>query len=157
MVRFNYRKVVPTAYETMFMMQKYVDGTGIDKQTMELIKIRASQINGCAFCLDMHTQDVLAIGIGERKIFTVSVWKESPFFTQKEKMALELTEYVTRISQNGVPDGLYQKAMELFSQEEYVNLIMCINVINCWNRLNIACGFEAGIYNRKQPQTKSEE
>ena len=157
MVRFNYRKVVPTAYETMLGMQRYVDGAGIDKQTMELIKIRASQINHCAFCLDMHTQDALAIGIGERKIFTVSVWKESPFFTQKEKMAQELTEYVTKISQNGVPDELYQKATKLFSQEEYVNLIMCINVINCWNRLSIACGFEAGIYNRKAHQTKNGE
>ncbi len=157
MVRFNYRKVVPLAYDAMIRMQKYVDESGIDEQTMELIKIRASQINHCAFCLDMHTQDAMAIGIGERKIFNVSVWKESPFFTQRERIALELTEYVTMISQNGVPDDLYQKTMELFSQEEYVNLIMCINVINCWNRLSVACGFEAGIYNRKKTQTKSEE
>lgn len=149
MVRIRYAKVEPEAYNVMRSMQDYVSNSGLDRKLMELIKIRCSQINGCAYCLDMHTQDAIALGEEPRRIFTLSAWRDSPFYTDAERAALELSEAVTRISEGGVPDSIFESVMKHFTEAETVKLLMCINTINCWNRLSISCGFTAGMYNRE--------
>ncbi len=149
MVRIRYAKIEPGAYDAMRHLQAYVDNSGLNRKLVELVKIRCSQINGCAFCLDMHTQDAIALGEEPSRIFTLPAWRDSPFFTDTEKAALELSEAVTRISDMGVPDSLFEKTMNYFTAAEFVRLLMCINTINSWNRLSISCGFTAGMYNRE--------
>ena len=149
MVRIRYAKAEPEAYNAMRSMQDYVSNSGLDSKLMELIKIRCSQINGCAHCLDMHTQDALALGEEPRRIFTLPAWRDSPFYADAERAALELSEAVTRISDSGVPDSIFENVMKHFTEAEFVKLLMCINTINCWNRLNISCGVTAGTYNRE--------
>jgi len=148
-MRINYAQLEPGAVTAMRALQEYVKKTNLEKSLISLIEIRASQINGCAFCLDMHTQDAIAEGETEQRIFCISAWRESSFYTERERAALELTEAVSLISRSGVSDELYQRVMKSFNEHEYIALLMAINTINCWNRLSIACGWEAGMYKRK--------
>lgn len=145
-MRFNYRKTNPEVYETMLKLEGFIKSTGLDPVLYELIKIRASQINGCSFCLDMHTKDLRKMGESEQRINLISVWREVPFFTAKEKVVLELTEAVTQISKESVPQSLYEKSKEYFSENEYLTLIMAINTINCWNRIAISVGMFPGCF-----------
>ncbi|TVY07819.1 carboxymuconolactone decarboxylase family protein [Paenibacillus cremeus] len=142
--RINNVAVNPEAYQTMLKLEGFIKASGLDPILYELIKIRASQINGCAFCLDMHTKDIRKMGESEQRVNLISVWREAPFFTDKEKAALELTEAVTRIADHGVPQALFDKVSEQFSQSEIVTLIMAINTINSWNRLAITAGMFPG-------------
>ncbi|MEC1759862.1 carboxymuconolactone decarboxylase family protein [Schinkia azotoformans] len=140
-LRLNYREENPGSFETLLKFETFIAKSRLDKKIYELIKIRASQINGCAFCLDMHTKDLLEMGETQQRINLISVWHEAnDLFTEKEKAVLELTEAVTLISNKGVPQDLYKKVREFFTEKEYVDLIMAINTINCWNRMAISTG-----------------
>jgi AhpD family alkylhydroperoxidase len=138
--RIDYNNVVPAALNIMMEMEKYTKTTGIDRKLRELIKIRASQINGCAYCLNMHTADARKMGETEQRIYCVSAWEECEFYTDAEKVALELTEYVTLISTKRIPEELYQRVRKHYDEKEYVDLILIINQINSWNRISIAMG-----------------
>ncbi len=144
--RLVYREEDPSCMQAMAQLEKYVRQTGLDRILVELVKIRASQINGCAFCLDMHTQDARVLGETEQRIYCLGAWREAPFYTDAERAAIELTEAVTRISEGGVPDDLYRRVRQHFDGRQYVQLIMVINTINAWNRLSIATRTLAGTY-----------
>lgn len=139
-IRFDHTKVNPGAMQTMLKLEGFIQTSGLDPILYELIKIRASQINGCAFCLDMHTRETRKMGESEQRIALVSVWREAPVYTDKEKVVLELTEAVTRISEQGVPQELYEKVRAHVDEAEYVTIIMAINTINAWNRIAISTG-----------------
>ncbi|NRR23916.1 MULTISPECIES: carboxymuconolactone decarboxylase family protein [Brevibacillus] len=141
--RLNHRAANPEAYQTMLKLEGFVNGSGLDKKLIELIKIRASQINGCAFCMDRHTQDARKLGETEQRIYLLSVWRESAVYTEAERAVLALTEAVTVITANGVSEELYQQVREHFDENQYVALIMAINTINCLNRIAISTGMSA--------------
>lgn len=137
--RLNIHKVDPKAHEGLLQLEKYVRDSQLDPRLYELVKIRASQLNGCAFCLDMHTRDALAAGETQRRINILSAWKEAPtFFTGRERAALGLTEAVTKIADSGVTEDVWEAATQEFGEEELVALLMAINAINVWNRLAVA-------------------
>ncbi len=136
----NYSKLAPEALKIMMEMEKFIKSTGIDHKLRELIKIRASQINGCAFCLDMHSSEAKEIGETEQRLYCISAWRDCDFYTDAEKAALELTEHITQISNKGVSEELYNRVSKHFSEEEYVNLVFIINQINSWNRISISMG-----------------
>ncbi|WP_240417492.1 carboxymuconolactone decarboxylase family protein [Paenibacillus periandrae] len=138
--RLNYREVQPQALQAMLKMEGFIQSSGLDKKLYELIKIRASQINGCAFCLNMHTADARSMGETEQRLYLLSAWREAPFYTEAEQAVLALTEAVTLISKEGVTQELYEKVREHFDETEFVNLIMAINTINSWNRIAISTG-----------------
>jgi AhpD family alkylhydroperoxidase len=122
---------------------------GFDRQLFELVKIRASQINGCAYCIDMHTKDARAAGETEQRIYALNAWRETPFFTPRERAALEWTEAVTLVAQTHVPDDVYERVAEQFDENELVALTGAVIVINCWNRLSIAFRPQVGSYQPK--------
>jgi AhpD family alkylhydroperoxidase len=136
----------PAAFEAMMALETFARSTGIDHGLYELVKMRASQINGCAFCIDMHAKDLLNHGESLDRLLLLTAWREVPVYTEKERAALELTEYVTRISEGGVPDHVYENVRAHFSEKEYVDLLMAINAINCWNRLSISTGMFPGCF-----------
>lgn len=139
-VRLTYSQVNPEALQTMLKLEGFIKTSGLDVKLYEFIKIRASQINGCAFCIDMHTRDLRNMGETQQRINLLTAWREAPFYSDKERAVLELTETVTRISENGVPQAVYEKVREHFDEKEYVVLIMAINTINAWNRIAISTG-----------------
>ncbi len=128
--RINYEKVRPDNIKVMFEMEKLLANNTIDKELQELIKIRVSQINGCAFCLNMHTDDARKIGVDEKRIDLLNAWDDTDIYSDKEKAALELAESVTLISERKVPDTLYDKVRAYYSEEEYTDLIFIIGQIN---------------------------
>jgi AhpD family alkylhydroperoxidase len=127
-------------------VENYVRKSGLDKSLVELIKIRASQINRCAFCIDMHTKDARQAGDTEQRLYALSAWEETPFFTPQERAALALTEAVTLIGDKGVPDAVYEEVGRYFTPEQIANLLMAIVAINAWNRLSIATQIVPGSY-----------
>jgi AhpD family alkylhydroperoxidase len=138
MSRINIKELEPNSYKGMLGMEQYMRNTQIDPKLRELIKIRSSQINGCAYCLDMHTQEALKIGESQRRIFALSAWKESPLFTEEERAVLQLTEEVTLISKDGVRDETYSAVLKLFGENVLAQIIMQIIVINSWNRIAVS-------------------
>lgn len=138
--RINYNDVAPDAFKIMIEMEKYLHSTGLDQKLVELVKIRASQINGCAYCLNMHTADARKIGETEQRLYCVSAWRECDFYTDAEKVALELTEHITQVAVLRVPDELYDRVRQHFGEKEYVDLVFAINQINSWNRLSVSMG-----------------
>jgi AhpD family alkylhydroperoxidase len=145
--RLDYGKVDAEALKAMLGLEKYASGSGLERSLYELIKTRASQINGCAYCIDMHTKDARKAGETEQRLYALSAWRETPFYTQRERAALEWTEAVTLISENNIPDDLYESVKEHFSEKEMVALTMAVIVINGWNRLAIPFRTEPGSYN----------
>lgn len=141
--RINYEKVRPDNIKIMFEMEKLLANNTIDKELQELIKIRVSQINGCAFCLNMHTDDARKIGVDEKRIYLLNAWNDTDIYSDKEKTALELAESVTLISERKVPGNLYDKVRAYYSEEEYTDLIFIIGQINTWNRISISMGNKA--------------
>lgn len=135
--RIRMEDVEPGAYQAMFAVEKYVSGTSIDKRLKELIKIRASQINGCAFCLNMHTKEAREIGETEQRIYALNAWRETPYFTPEERAVLALTEAVTLVAESHVPDDVYNEAARYFDEKQMSEIIMQIVVINSWNRLAV--------------------
>jgi AhpD family alkylhydroperoxidase len=146
-LRVNYRVANQGAFKAMMALEQHISGQFEDKPLYELLKIRVSQINGCAFCLDMHAKDLLKLGDYADHILLLSVWREVPLYTEKERVMLELAEAVTLISEQGVPLELYEKVREHFSEAELVDLIMAINTINSWNRIAITTGMYPGCFN----------
>jgi AhpD family alkylhydroperoxidase len=146
-LRVNYRVANPGAFKAMMALEQHVSGQFEDKVLYELLKIRVSQINGCAFCLDMHAKDLMKLGDYADHILLLSVWREVPLFTEKERVMLELAEAVTLISEQGVPLELFEKVKQHFSDAELVDLIMAINTINSWNRIAITTGMYPGCFN----------
>ncbi|MGF6353830.1 AhpD family alkylhydroperoxidase [Paenibacillus sp. 4624] len=153
-LRMNYRAANPGAFKAMMAMEQHVSGQFEDKVLYELLKIRVSQINGCAFCMDMHAKDLMKLGNYGEHILLLSVWREVPIFTEKQRVMLEMAEVVTRISEHGVPLELYNKVREHYSETEIVNLIMAINLINSWNRIAITTGMYPGCFNLNDKREK---
>lgn len=145
--RLDYNKVSPEALKGMIELEKYLHNSSLDKITFELVKTRASQINACAYCLDMHTKDARKAGETEQRLYALSAWRETSFFTDKERAALEWTEEITLIGQHRISDELYARMLQQFSEKELVDLTMAIIAINGWNRLAIPFRTEAGSYN----------
>ncbi len=148
--RHDYSKASPGAYQAMLGVEKFVRGCGLEHRLLELVKLRASQINGCAFCIDMHWKDARAAGETEQRLYGLDAWEESPYYTPRERAALAWTEALTRISETHAPDDVYATAANEFKPEELVNLTMAIVAINGWNRLAIGFRTEAGKY---EPRT----
>lgn len=138
--RIDYYNLAPEAMKIMMEMEKYTKTTGLDRKLRELIKIRASQINGCAYCINMHTADARKMGETEQRLYCISAWRECTFYTEAEKAALELTEHITLIPAKRVPDKLYQRVREHYDEKQYIDLVLIINQINSWNRISIAMG-----------------
>jgi AhpD family alkylhydroperoxidase len=144
--RIHYAKVAPGAMTAMQGLETYVLHCGLERPLIELVKLRASQINGCAYCVDMHTKDARAAGETEQRLYAVSVWEETPFFTERERAALAWTEAVTLVGQEHVPDEVYQQARSSFGETELVNLTLAVIAINGWNRLAISFRTVPGTY-----------
>ena len=132
------QEIEPNAYKAMFGLEKYLSTSTIDKVLLDLIKIRASQINGCAYCIDIHTVEAMKIGETQRRIFALSAWWESPLFTEKEKTVLKLTEEVTMITTKGLSTETYQEIERFFTENEIAQLIMQVGTINLWNRIAVS-------------------
>lgn len=148
--RIDYHKAPPGAAKVMMDLQHYVDGCGLEPALLELVKLRASQINGCAFCIDMHTKDARAMGETEQRLYALNAWHEAPFYMDRERAALAWTEAVTLVADGHVPDDVYAHARQHFSEQELVNLTMAVVAINGWNRLAISCRWPAGGYQPKR-------
>jgi AhpD family alkylhydroperoxidase len=145
--RIHYTKVSPGAYHALLGLEKYLHECGLEERLLHLIKLRASQINGCAYCLDMHWKDLRAIGETEQRLYSLDVWRESPYYS--ERAALAWAESVTRVYETHVPDEVYEEAKRQFSEKELADLTVAVATINAWNRLAIAARTTPGTY---QPQ-----
>lgn len=143
--RMNYAQAAPGALQAMMELQRYTQSSGIEESLLELVKLRASQINGCAYCLDMHSKDARAAGESEQRIYVLSAWREGPFYSPRERAALAWTEAVTLVSE-GIADDVYEGAREHFSERELVELTLAIIAINGWNRLAVGFGADVGSY-----------
>lgn len=148
-------KVAPGAYRALGTLQGYVDSCGLEASLLELVKLRASQLNGCAWCLDMHSKDALAAGETVQRLLLLSTWRECPFYTARERAALAWTEAVTALAGSDVSDAVFEAARAAFSEVELVNLNMAIIAINGWNRMNVAFQVPPGDYQpAKHPPTR---
>ncbi|MDM1547302.1 MULTISPECIES: carboxymuconolactone decarboxylase family protein [Empedobacter] len=136
--RLNIQKLEPKAYEAMYGLENFLANSELDKLHLELIKIRASQINGCAFCINMHTKDAMKLGETNQRIFLLNAWRETTLFTEEERVILAMTEEITNISQHGLSEETYQKALSLFSENYIAIIIIAITTINAWNRIAIS-------------------
>jgi AhpD family alkylhydroperoxidase len=133
--------IVPDAYHAIRQVEAYMRGCGLDKTLIELIKLRASQINGCAFCIDMHTKDARKNGETEQRLYLLNAWQESPFYTEPERAALAWTEHLTRLPIDHASTVAYDRLHALFSETEAANITVLIGLINLWNRVAIGGGF----------------
>lgn len=137
--RLDPHKAAPGVLKAMLDLQNRVNNSGLEHSLQELVKTRASQINGCAFCLHMHTRDARAAGEIEERLYLLNAWRESPLYTERERAALAWTEALTRLSETAdVPDDVYQALRASFTEEEMVELTLLVNMINAWNRINVA-------------------
>lgn len=139
-------KLAPGARTAMGGLEKYVRESGLETSLLELVRMRASQMNGCAYCIDMHSKDARAAGESEQRLYALSAWRETPFFSYRERAALEWTESVTDVGGSHVPDEVYQRVRQEFTDTEIVNLTMAIVAINGWNRIAIAFRHVPGTY-----------
>jgi|SRR3974390_1542556 len=145
--RFQYSKAYPEAYKAMLALSQAVEKTGLTPQLIDLVNYRVSQLNGCAFCLDMHSKDLRARGDTEQRLYMISAWREVPhLYNDRERAALAWAEAVTQLEDRQVPDEVYEMAREQFSQAELVQLTLAIVAINGWNRFNVAFRTPAGNY-----------
>ncbi|MBZ5580323.1 MAG: carboxymuconolactone decarboxylase family protein [Acidobacteriia bacterium] len=152
--RLDYRKSVPQeALQALYSLEQHVRKSGLETKLLELVRMRASQINGCAYCLDMHSKDARAEGETEQRLYGLSAWRETPYYTGRERAALEWTEAVTLVSRDQVPDEIYERVRQQFSEAELISLTLAVVAINSWNRMAIAFRAEPGTYQR--PATKS--
>jgi len=154
-VRLDPSKASPAAYSALFGMEGFVrKASKIEPSLIELVYMRTSQINGCAFCIDMHSKDARANGESEQRLYALSAWRETTFFTEREQAALAWTEALTSITVGHVPDEVYDEVRREFSEEELVNLTVVINTINGWNRIAISFRMCPGSYD---PHAKKRE
>jgi AhpD family alkylhydroperoxidase len=146
--RLDAMKTAPKAFHAMYGLEAYVRQCGLEIGLLELVKMRASQLNECAYCIDMHSKDARAHGETEQRLYALSAWRETPFFSERERAALAWTEAVTLVGESHVPDDLFAETRRHFSEEELVNLTMAVVTINGWNRLSIAFRAVPGSYER---------
>ena len=144
--RVDYRKAAPDAFKAMLALEAGVHRTGLEPSLIELVKMRVSQINGCAYCLDMHSKDARAAGETEQRLYLLSAWREAPFYTDRERTALSWAEAVTLVATNDLPDALYDEVRTQFDEKGMVELTLAIIAINGWNRLAIGFRAEVGGY-----------
>ena len=144
--RVDFMKVGQGAFNALLGVEKYIHGSGLEPTLLHLIKIRASQINGCAYCIDMHWKDARVDGETEQRLYGLDAWEESPYYSDRERAALAWTEAVTNIHEGHVPDSIYEVVRKSFTEKELVDLTLAITAINSWNRLNIAARTVPGTY-----------
>lgn len=136
------KDVDPKAFEAMLGFEKYLAGSSLTKTHAELIKIRVSQINGCSYCMDKHIRDSLSYGEDPRRIFLLAAWRDTPLFSEEERAILALLEEITLVSQNGVSDRVYDKALNVLGQKYLTEVMMAVIAMNAWNRVGITTGRE---------------
>jgi AhpD family alkylhydroperoxidase len=151
--RFDFGKLAPEANRAMSALETYIQHCGLEESLTHLMKLRASQINGCAYCLDMHWKDLRAIGETEQRLYSLDAWRETPFYTDRERAALAWTEAVTLVTQGHVGDEVYEEVRKHFSEQEVAALTFTIVTINGWNRLCVASRAEPGTY---EPAAKTQ-
>ena len=144
--RFDYRKYAPEVMNNMLALEKYLSTCGLEHGLIHLLKMRASQINGCAYCIDMHSIDARALGETEQRLYALDAWRETPFFTGRERAALAWIEAITLVSETHVPDDVYEEVKKLFSEKEIMDLTIVATIINMWNRLAISTRAVPGHY-----------
>jgi AhpD family alkylhydroperoxidase len=144
--RIDYGKVSPGALNAMYGLEKYLLKSSLEHSLRELVKMRASLINGCAYCIDMHSKDARAAGETEQRLYGLSAWRETPFYTDRERAALAWTDALTLVAETHVPDEVYEQARQHFSEQELVDLTMAVVAINGWNRIAIGFRMEPGTY-----------
>lgn len=144
--RINYAKVAPGVFEAMLGLTNCLRKSGLDESLINLVCLRASQINGCAYCLDMHWKDLRAAGETEQRLYGLDAWEESPYYSDRERAALAWTDSVTNIREDHAPDEVYEQVRKFFTEKELADLTLAITAINGWNRLNIAARTVAGTY-----------
>ena len=145
MPRFNINKHTD-AVKPLFALGEYVKGCGLEQSLIELVLMRASQLNGCAYCLDMHSKDARGAGETEQRLYVLQAWREAPFYSERERAALAWCEAVTRLGEHGVSDEVYQQASARFSEKELIDLTMAVILINAWNRIAIPSRSVPGSY-----------
>jgi len=144
--RMNFLEKGFKAIRPLFSLGAHLSKSALEQSLLDLVSFRVSQINGCAYCLDMHSKDLRAHGETEQRLYMLDAWREAPLYTDRECAALAWAEAVTKLENNNVPDAVYEQALTEFSEEELVDLTMAVNGINCWNRLNVAFRTAAGDY-----------
>ena len=144
--RINLMTVNPGIFQAMLGLEKQVSKARLDHKLLHLVRMRASQINGCAYCLDMHSKDARAAGEAEQRLYGLNAWRETPYYSSRERAALEWTEALTLVAEGHVPDDVYERVRQEFSEDELAHLSLAIVAINGWNRLNIAARTEPGGY-----------
>jgi AhpD family alkylhydroperoxidase len=147
-MRVDYRSVFPAAAKALAGLEQAVRGSSLEAQLLELVKLRASQLNGCGYCVDMHTKDAEAIGVEAQRLHLVVVWKEAPVYSPRERAALAWCEALTNVSSSGAPDDVYEQVVGAFSPEEIVALTLAIVAINGWNRFAVGLRSPVGSYVR---------
>ncbi len=153
--RIDTRKIAPEAYRPLLQLEAYLEHhSGLEPVLLNLMRMRASQINGCAYCIDMHSKDLRALGESEQRIYELDAWRETPFYRERERAALEWTEAVTWVAQTHVPDEIYDRVRRHFSEQELVNLTLAVVAINGWNRLAISFRQVPGTYQPAVQQVK---
>jgi len=150
--RIDYTAAAPGAYAAMRALETYLHQSGLDAGLLELVKTRVSQINGCAFCIDMHTQMARVAGETEQRLYALSAWHETPFFTERERAALTWAEAVTRVAEGSIPDDMYETVRGQFGDKGLADLTLAIVAINGWNRLAIAFATPPGSYRRARSE-----
>jgi AhpD family alkylhydroperoxidase len=146
--RLDWLKVAPGARAAIWGVEKYARDAGLETSLLELVRLRASQLNGCGFCIDMHAKDARAEGETEQRLYCLPVWRETPFYSDRERAALEWTEAVTLLADSGAPDSAYDAVKAQFSESEIVSLTMAVIAINSWNRIAVAFRAVPGTYQR---------
>ena len=144
--RINYAKAAPGVYEAMDALDQYLSRCGLEPALLYLVQLRASQINGCAYCLDMHWKDLRAAGENEQRLYSLPAWRETPYYTDRERAALAWAEVVTLVADGRVPQREYEDVRPYFSEKELSDLTLAIASINAWNRLSIAARLTPGTY-----------
>jgi len=144
--RIDYGKVSPGAVRAMYGLEKYLSQASLESSLLDLIKLRASQVNGCAYCIDMHTKDARARNETEQRLYGLAAWRETSYYSERERAALAWTEAVTLIADDHVPDELYEQVRKQFSEQELVDLTLAVVAINGWNRIAISFRVEPGTY-----------
>ena len=154
--RIKYAQAAPEALQTLLGVSNYVKQSGLEEELVDLISLRASQINGCAYCIDMHWKDLRARGVSEETLYMLDAWREAPGYTERERAALAWTEAVTKLDAREVPDEVYAQTRKQFSDRELVNLTVAVTAINSWNRMNIAFRTPSGHYRAPAELRKAE-
>jgi AhpD family alkylhydroperoxidase len=144
--RFDPGKLAPAAYKALLGLEAYVANSSVDATLLHLVKMRASQMNGCGYCIDMHSKDALAAGETAQRLLGLDAWREAPYYTDRERAALEWTEALTFIAESHADDPIYDRVRAVFSEQEVVDLTCAITAINMWNRVAIASRVEPGSY-----------